>query len=101
MTVTATLSAAGEELVIAVEGRFDFSAHQDFRRAYEEAPATPQRYYVDLAHATYLDSSALGMLLLLRDHAGGDAADIRIVNSNEEIHNILTLSNFDQLFKLA
>lgn len=100
MTVTATMSADGEELLIAVQGRFDFSVHQDFRRAYEEAPGMPQRYCVDLARTTYLDSSALGMLLLLRDHAGGDAANISIANSNEEIHKVLTISNFDQLFKL-
>lgn len=101
MTVTASWSAEGDELTIAVEGRFDFSVHQAFRRAYEEAPDTPRSYIVDLARATYLDSSALGMLLLLRDHAGGDNADISIVNSNEEILKVLTVSNFDQLFKLS
>ncbi len=50
--------------------------------------------------ATYLDSSALGMLLLLRDHAGGDAAEVRIVNCNPDVRKILTISNFEQLFEI-
>jgi anti-anti-sigma factor len=49
---------------------------------------------------TYLDSSALGMLLLLRDHAGGDTANIKIVNCNPDVKKILTISNFEQLFSI-
>jgi anti-anti-sigma factor len=53
-----------------------------------------------MSEATYLDSSALGMLLLLRDHAGGDNADIRIRHCNEDVKKILTISNFGQLFRI-
>ena len=50
--------------------------------------------------ATYLDSSALGMLLLLRDHAGGESAQIRIVHCNADVRRILNISNFEQLFTI-
>ena len=70
MPISTQLSELEDELVINVAGRFDFSAHLDFRNAYEDLERRPQSYAVDLADATYLDSSALGMLLLLRDHAG-------------------------------
>ena len=56
---------------------------------------------VDLKEATYLDSSALGMLLLLRDHAGGDNSDIRVVNSSTDVKKILAISNFDKLFDIS
>lgn len=88
------------ELVISVQGRFDFSVHQEFRQAYERAAEPPQRYRVDMSGADYLDSSALGMLLLLREHAGGDAADITIANCNPDVGRILTISNFNQLFTI-
>ena len=55
---------------------------------------------VDLKDATYLDSSALGMLLLLREHAGGDESDIRVVNSSPDVRKILGISNFDKLFDI-
>lgn len=101
MTISAQLSADGEELVISIEGRFDFSAHQDFRNAYERVDGNPRRYRVDLSDANYLDSSALGMLLLLRDHAGGDNARIKLVNCRPDVRKILAISNFEQLFEIA
>jgi HptB-dependent secretion and biofilm anti anti-sigma factor len=35
MTINSTLSADNNELTITVQGRFDFSALQQFRNAYE------------------------------------------------------------------
>jgi anti-anti-sigma factor len=84
-----------------IQGRFDFGAHQEFRNAYERVNSTPQRYVVDLKDTTYLDSSALGMLLLLRDHAGGDSAQVSLINCNSDVRKILAISNFEQLFKIA
>ena len=101
MTVSSHLATNGTELTISISGRFDFSEHQAFRETYEAAPATVQTYRIDMSDATYLDSSALGMLLLLRDFAGGDSADINIVNCNTDVKKILTISNFGQLFHLA
>lgn len=100
MTVSAHPSADGSELTIKVSGRFDFSAHQEFRQTYESGPAEVSSYVIDMTDATYLDSSALGMLLLLRDHAGGDSASIRIINCNSDVKKILTISNFGQLFTI-
>lgn len=91
---------AGGELTIKIQGRFDFSAHQEFRDAYEKAKEDPLAYIVDMKETTYLDSSALGMLLLLRDHAGGDSSNIEIVNCNPDVKKILTISNFEQLFTI-
>lgn len=88
------------QLVIRIQGRFDFSAHQEFRNAYESVDAPPSSYRVDMNETTYLDSSALGMLLLLRDHAGGDSSSIEIVNCSPDVKKILTISNFEQLFTI-
>jgi len=98
--VTATQSEDGQELVIHINGRFDFGCHQAFRDGYERAAPRPSRYVIDLAKTTYLDSSALGMLLLLRDHAGGDKAQIRLINASQDVVKILAISNFTQLFAI-
>lgn len=100
MAISSNISDDGNELTIAIEGRFDFSAHQDFRNCYENLSKAPASYLVDMHDTTYLDSSALGMLLLLRDHAGGDSASIRIVNCSPDVKKILTISNFEQLFSI-
>ncbi len=90
----------GETRIIAIEGRFDFSAHQAFRDAYEKDSRQVRRWVLDMTDATYLDSSALGMLLLLRDFAGGDHANIQIENSNPDVRRIFAISNFEQLFTI-
>jgi len=99
MSVRASLGDNGHQLTIRVDGRFDFSAHQEFRDAYENSTSVIS-YVIDLGGATYLDSSALGMLLLLRDHAGGDTSKIAITNCNDDVRKILTISNFEQLFTI-
>lgn len=101
MTMSSQLSADGQELTITIQGRFDFNAHQAFRDAYQRLDSSPKRYVVDLNGATYLDSSALGMLLLLRDHAGSDEANIRLINCNPDVRKVLSVSNFEQLFVIA
>lgn len=83
------------------QGRFDFGSHQAFRDAYERFYKVPEIYVVDLKETTYMDSSALGMLLLLRDHAGGDNAEVQVVNANSDVRKILAISNFDKLFDLT
>ncbi|WP_277962275.1 STAS domain-containing protein [Pseudomonas sp. RIT-To-2] len=100
MAVNADYSAEGKELTISIQGRFDFGSHQDFRNAYERVNERPEAYRIDLKQTTYLDSSALGMLLLLRDHAGGESAKVRLVNSNSDVKKILAISNFDKLFEI-
>ena len=100
MAIWSSESADGNELTIKIQGRFDFSAHQEFRDAYEKTQEQPKEYVVDMKEATYLDSSALGMLLLLRDHAGGDDSQVKIVNCNADVKKILTISNFEQLFSI-
>ncbi len=94
-------SQDGKKLTIKIKGRFDFGKHQEFRDAYERQPRRPDSVVVDLKDTTYLDSSALGMLLLLRDHAGGDESDVRVVHASSDVRKILAISNFEKLFDIS
>ncbi len=100
MSVESEVSLDGKTLTITVKGRFDFSSHQSFRESYERIYKAPVTYVVDLKEATYLDSSALGMLLLLRDYAGLDP-DVRVIHSSSDVRKILAISNFDKLFDIS
>ncbi|WP_225772775.1 STAS domain-containing protein [Pseudomonas sp. Marseille-Q5115] len=98
--VTATPSDDGKELTIRIDGRFDFGCHQAFRDSYERVNTKPSSFIIDLKDTNYLDSSALGMLLLLRDHGGGDSAKVRLINASADTRKILAISNFDKLFDI-
>ena len=98
-----TICAEPDGLVlrISINGRFEFNAHPMFRAAHEFGAKSFERYELDLRKTVYLDSAALGMLLLLRDHAGGDAARIRIVNCSPGVRRILGIANFHMLFEIV
>lgn len=98
MSIKSSISQDGTELTISVQGRFDFSSLQTFRNAYEIDECHPKTYVIDLKESDYLDSSALGMLLALRDHAGGDSADIRVVNCTPDVKKIFMITKLDELF---
>ena len=98
MSITTDYVAGSKTLRIQVSGRFDYSCHESFRAAYEGCDEPCERFEIDLTEAEYLDSSALGMLLILRDHAGGDAANIEIQNCTPGVRKAFTISNFDRLF---
>ena len=100
MSVTSNESDDGKVVTIHVNGRFDFSAHQEFMQAYKGHPKGEKRSVVDLKNTEYLDSSAMGMLLQLRDF-GDKSSEIEIVNGNEAVQEILRIANFDKLFKVA
>lgn len=86
---------------IVVRGRFDFSVHREFRQAYtSNETRSAKRYVIDMAGAEYIDSAALGMLLLLRDHVGADASKIRLMNCSAAVRDVLQVSNFDRLFDI-
>jgi anti-anti-sigma factor len=80
--------------------RFDFSAHSALRAAYAGDRPSFKTYIVDLRATQYMDSSALGMLLQLKEHAGGDLHSVQIKNANESIKEILAVANFDQLMQI-
>lgn len=87
-------------VTVTIEGRFDFTLYRAFRDAYTPYKESGTSYVLDLAKADYLDSSALGMLLQLREHAGGETANIRIVNCRPTLAKILKIANFQRLFAI-
>ena len=101
MGLSTNVSSDSSQLTIQISGRFDFNLHRQFREAYKEADGQTSEIVVDLDGTEYMDSSALGMLLVLRDRSGGDGANISIVNCSDEIKKIFSISNMDQMFKIS
>lgn len=88
-------------LSIRVRGRFDFGVHNEFREATKLLENGVKLIDVDLSGTDYMDSSALGMLLVLRDKVAGDKSAIRIKNARAEVKKILEIASFDKLFTLS
>jgi len=87
---------------IALQGRFDFNSHREFREAVDRAiKETASEIHVDLSGVDYLDSSALGMLLVLRDKAKGTGKTVVLANARGAVRQVIDIANFGKLFTLA
>ncbi|MDG6777848.1 STAS domain-containing protein [Thiomicrorhabdus sp. zzn3] len=92
---------SGKYVTISVDGSFDVSCYDMFNNSYKSyLDQAGSMFIIDMARTTYMDSSALGMLLLLRERTGGDKKRIKIVNVGKPVMEILKVAHFDQLFDI-
>jgi len=100
MTISRTTRDATE--VVRIEGRFDFAAHRDFREALKIALANERakEIAIDLAAADYIDSSALGMLLLSLENAKAAGKPLVLERPSGAVKQVLDIANFQRLFTI-
>lgn len=98
MGVQSRLDADRRCLRIDISGRFDFAAQAEFRESYRYVDHEGLVYRVNLSATEYVDSSALGMLLLLREHAQAHQGQVILESPSPESGRILRIAKFDQLF---
>ncbi len=98
-TITTNASSA----ILKLNGRFDFNTHRDFRAAYEAVLTNSEvkSLAVDFSGVDYLDSSALGMLLMLRDKMGGVNKEVSLTGVQGNVKQVLDIANFGKLFRIA
>jgi len=92
-------SENNDTVTISIRDRFDFNAHKEFRASYRKHPDI-SNYVINMQEVNYMDSSALGMMLLLREHALKHSGKVIIANCNTNIKKILEIANFERLFDI-
>ncbi len=96
------VTTSGSVASIYMNGRFDFSAHRAFKEAYD--PLLQQKGFtsleINLANVAYMDSSALGMLLLLHERAQAEGKTVVLCRANSTVMQILDIANFGKLFTI-
>ncbi len=84
-----------QEMRIRMPEKFDFNIHRDLRTAYQSNKC--QFYRIDMENTAYMDSSALGMLLQIKEYAGDGDKAVVIEHANENIKEILKIANFEKI----
>jgi len=99
----ANVSKDTGKATIKLSGRFDFNTHREFRGAYEPlvADGDVRSVTVDFSAVDYLDSSALGMLLMLRDKLNGVGKEVALVGVKGNVKQVLDIANFGKLFSIS
>lgn len=97
-----TTETSGDRAILKLEGRFDFHSHRDFRAAYEKLLETGalKELIIDFSEVDYLDSSALGMLLLLREKCDGAGKGVILTGLQGTVKQVLDIANFGKLFTI-
>ncbi len=87
---------------IAVSGRFDFHLSRNFRDSYMPLldNAAIREVHVELSKASYLDSSALGMLLLLNERAKAANKPVTLLTGSGMAPRALEVANFSKTFNI-
>lgn len=89
-----------KKVIIRIDEKFDRWSSKSFQKAYREKPSSSV-FVVDFRKVDLLDSAGLGLLVMLREYAGGDDSRISLINCNETIHRVLRLSHYHQLFDVV
>ena len=101
MSITQQVFDQGKKVKINVFGRFDYGLSHMFREAYLNLEKVDGvNFHINLSAASYIDSSALGMLLLLREYAKNLGGKVIIERPCEQISSFLKVAKFDQLFAI-
>ena len=92
----------GNATTLMLAGRFDFNAHRDFRKGYEDAlnAGGINELVLDMRGVDYLDSSALGMLMLLNERAKAVNKPVTLLNTSGVVSQVLGVANFSKIFNI-
>jgi len=91
----------GEGTTLSLKGRLDFHSHQQLRRRVEElVTAGKSSLTVDLSEVSFIDSSALGVLLLARESCEKAGGSVTLAYPQGYVDRVLKLCRFDELFRI-
>ena len=100
MTIAVNESTDGRTLTITLPNEFDFRVHKEFRDTHKNSNRNAQ-YVIDFSQTQHMDSSALGMLLLMREELGNENAKIKFINCRPNVKQLLEMASFHQLFDVV
>ena len=100
--MTFSVSQHGDVAIIDVEGQLVVSNRQDLKqRVLDEIDKGTTKVLVDFAHAWYIDSSGLGVLVSLAKRIRETGGDLRLANLNEDLQTLFELTKLDTLFQIS
>jgi anti-anti-sigma factor len=94
--------ANGPQCDLMLSGEVDLQVAQDLTRVAHSHLADPgvQRLLVDLGGVTFLDSSALGALVAIRNAANKQSKELALGNVPARIRQLLGITGLDGVFPI-
>lgn len=100
MSVSLKKNNENSQLSISVKGPFNFSIYNEFRDKYSDPSYKDFEIIIDLKDCTMIDSSALGMLLIMKKYLDKKDGEVTLINANSDVMNVLDIVHFEQKFTI-
>jgi len=90
---------ASAKLSIILPDKFLYTHEQDFLNSYINHKYSNGTYIVDFSNTSYLDSSGLSMIILLKDFADKLNSQVFLeYPPNSQVARILSIAGFNHIF---
>jgi len=85
-------------MVVTLEGRFDFGVRKDFKQTIDRLQTQGYRHIVlNLEQVSFVDSSALGLLVIAHQNLKLKAARLSLVKPQSYVKQVLDLANVPKM----
>ena len=99
MEFTKQINANDYEIII--KGRFTFADRQAFKEVLNDIKENSiSKLAINLSNIDFIDSAALGILLLVREEAEKNKIDVLLKYPTGQVQRMLEISNFYELFSI-
>ena len=98
--MTITVEFSGTVASIVLSGGIDYATQEQFKNANKSALSREgvNEIHVNFAKATFLDSSGIRALLILKKETENSGRSLILLNLNEYLFNIFEIGGFTKVF---
>lgn len=94
-----TYEKKDDYFTIFLTGEFTFNNYKEFRKVYSELLVPNVKIKIDFSSVAFIDSAAIGLLLILREEGSHFSAVFEFINVPHNIRSIFDIINLGKLFK--
>ena len=86
--------------ILHLDGRFDFGARKAFKESVDRASEEGSPIGMDLEKVTFVDSSALGLLVICHQNLKNKNVSFFLVNPQTYVKQVLELANIGKMIPI-
>lgn len=100
MNITKKKTNNGNTVTFCLPKKINFELNAEFKELYMTEKES-KMLVLDMNKTKYIDSSALGMMLQLKEFADSCKSTVSVKNANNNVLQTLYAAHFDKLFTFA
>ena len=92
-----TQETVGDNMILHLDGRFDFGSRKTFKESVDGVSVEGSPIVLDLEKVTFVDSSALGLLVICHQNLKNKKVPFYLVNPQTYVKQVLDLANIGKM----